>query len=152
MPQPSFSPWSPSPQAPPWAGWLPALADDERFRTNTARFANRDALYALIAPPLKSAPMAIWMARCARANVPCGPINHMHEVFADAQVRHREIAIELPHGSGRKVRLVRSPLRLSQTPVEHRPPPRLGADTDAVLGELGRSPEEIERLRASGIL
>ena len=131
---------------------MPALADDERFRTNTARFANRDALYALIAPPLKSAPMAIWMARCARANVPCGPINHMHEVFADAQVRHREIAIELPHGSGRKVRLVRSPLRLSQTPVEHRPPPRLGADTDAVLGELGRSPEEIERLRASGIL
>ena len=131
---------------------MPALADDERFRTNTLRFANRDALYALIAPPLKSAPMAIWMARCAKANVPCGPINHMHEVFADAQVRHRGIAIQLPHGSGQKVRLVRSPLRLSETPVEHRAPPQLGADTEAVLSELGRSPEEIERLRAAKIV
>ncbi|HMN73984.1 MAG TPA: CaiB/BaiF CoA-transferase family protein [Rhodoblastus sp.] len=131
---------------------MPALADDARFRTNTARFSNRAALYEIISPPLKTAPMAIWLARCAKANVPCGPINHMHEVFADAQVRHREIAIQLPHGTGQKVRLVRSPLRLSQTPVDHRPPPLLGADTDAVLGELGRSPEEIEKLRKAGVL
>ncbi len=131
---------------------MPALAEDARFRTNTARFSNRDALYEIISPPLRQAPMAIWVGRCAKANVPCGPINHMHEVFADAQVRHRELAIQLPHGSGQNVRLVRSPLRLSATPVEHRPPPLLGADTDAVLGELGRSPEEIERLRATGAL
>ena len=39
--------------------------------------------------------MAI-VARCAKANVPCGPINHMHEVFADAQVRYRGLAISLP--------------------------------------------------------
>jgi len=130
----------------------PELADDARFRTNTARFGNRAALYELIAPPLKAAPMAIWVARCARANVPCGPINHMHEVFADAQVRHRGLAISLRHDSGQKVRLVRSPINLSQTPVEHRPPPQLGADTDAVLAEVGRSPEEIARLRAAGVL
>lgn len=131
---------------------LPQLADDERFRTNTLRFSNRAALYEIISPPLARAPTAIWVARCAKANVPCGPINHMHEVFADAQVRHRELAIQLPHGSGQNVRLVRSPLKLSATPVEHRAPPLLGADTDAVLGELGRSPEEIERLRRTGIV
>ena len=131
---------------------MPDLAKDERFSTNMARFANRDALYEIISPPLKQAPTAIWVARCAKANVPCGPINHMHEVFADAQVRHRELAINVPHGSGKKVRLIRSPINLSQTPVEHRAPPLLGADTDAVLGELGRSPDEIERLRKAGIL
>ena len=131
---------------------MPDLAKDERFRTNTARFSNRDALYEIISPPLKQAPTAIWVARCAKANVPCGPINHMHEVFADAQVRHRELAINVPHGSGQKVRLIRSPINLSETPVEHRAPPLLGADTEAVLGELGRSPEEIEGLRKAGIL
>ena len=131
---------------------MPELAEDERFRTNTQRFANRDALYALISPPLKKAPSAIWVARCAKANVPCCPINHMHEVFADAQVRHRELAIQLPHASGQKVRLVRSPINLSETPVEHRAPPLLGSDTDAVLGELGRSAEEIQKLRESGVV
>ncbi|MFV0280946.1 MAG: CaiB/BaiF CoA transferase family protein [Rhodoblastus sp.] len=131
---------------------MPGLADDPRFVTNTARFSNRDALYALIAPPLKQAPSALWFSRCAAANVPCGPINHMHEVFADAQVRHRGLAIQAPHGSGQNVRLVRSPVKLSQTPVEHRAPPRLGADTQAVLSELGRTDAEIEGLRKSGIV
>ncbi|MCC0003198.1 MAG: CoA transferase [Methylobacteriaceae bacterium] len=130
----------------------PELADDPRFSTNTQRFANKSALYDVIAPHLREAPMALWVARCAKANVPCGPINHMHEVFADAQVRHRGIAIAVPHASGRDVRLVRSPINLSATPVEHRAPPRLGQDTDAVLAELGRTPDDVDRLRNAGIL
>lgn len=130
----------------------PAMADDPRFASNTQRFANRDALYEIIAPHLKAAPSAMWVARCAKANVPCGPINHMHEVFADAQVRHRRMAIAVPHASGQDVRLVRSPINLSETPVEHRAPPRLGQHTDEVLAEVGRSPEDVERLRKSGAI
>jgi crotonobetainyl-CoA:carnitine CoA-transferase CaiB-like acyl-CoA transferase len=130
----------------------PELADDPRFATNTERFARRYELRDLIAPALKQKPTAFWEAQCARANVPCGPINHMHEVFADPQVRHRKLAIQLPHGSGQKVRLVKSPINLSKTPVEHRPPPLLGADTDAVLAELGRTPEEIAALREKKIV
>ena len=130
----------------------PELADDPRFVSNTERFARRHELRDILAPYLKAAPTALWVARCAKANVPCGPINHMHEVFADAQVRHREIAIAVPHGSGKDVRLVRSPINLSKTPVEHRAPPRLGQDTDAVLGELGRTPEAIAALRAARVI
>jgi crotonobetainyl-CoA:carnitine CoA-transferase CaiB-like acyl-CoA transferase len=130
----------------------PELADDPRFVTNTQRFANKAELKAIIADHLRTAPSAVWEARCAKANVPCGPINHMHEVFSDAQVRHRGLAISTPHGSGQKVRLVRSPINLSVTPVEHRAPPRLGADTDAVLCELGRTPEQISSLRESKIV
>ncbi len=131
---------------------MPELADDPRFVTNTERFARRYELRDIIAPVLKRKPTALWEAHCARVNVPCGPINHMHEVFADPQVRHRGLAISLPHDSGRKVRLVRSPINLSKTPVEHRPPPLLGADTEAVLGELGRTPGEIAALREKKIV
>ena len=130
----------------------PELADDPRFVTNTQRFANKVELTEIIPGHLATAPSAVWEARCAAANVPCGPINHMHEVFADAQVRHRGLAIALPHGSGQKVRLVRSPINLSATPVEHRAPPQLGADTDAVLSELGRSPDEIAALHRDEIV
>ena len=130
----------------------PELADDPRFVNNTERFARRYELRDILAPYLKSQPSALWVARCAKANVPCGPINHMHEVFADAQVRHRGLAISVPHDSGQKVRLVRSPINLSATPVEHRAPPTLGRDTDAVLSAAGRSPEEIAALRAAKIV
>ncbi|MFO1118512.1 MAG: CaiB/BaiF CoA-transferase family protein [Beijerinckiaceae bacterium] len=130
----------------------PELADDPRFVNNTERFARRYELRDIIQPLLKPMPTAYWVARCAKANVPCGPINHMHEVFADAQVRHRRLAIALPHGSGQDVRLVRSPINLSKTPVEHRAPPRLGQDTDDVLAELGRSPEQIAALREKKIV
>jgi len=52
------------------------------------------------------------------------------------------------------LRSVASPIRLSQTPVAYRsPPPVLGADTEAVLGErLGLSGEDLARLRSGGLI
>jgi crotonobetainyl-CoA:carnitine CoA-transferase CaiB-like acyl-CoA transferase len=47
----------------------------------------------------------------------------------------------------------RVPVTLSRTePVKRRPPPLLGADSDAVLAELGYSADEIARLRADGVI
>jgi crotonobetainyl-CoA:carnitine CoA-transferase CaiB-like acyl-CoA transferase len=49
---------------------------------------------------------------------------------------------------------VANPLRLSETPVTYRTaPPTLGAQTREVLTQrLGMSDEEIDRLRAAGII
>jgi len=45
------------------------------------------------------------------------------------------------------------PVTLSRTePVTRRPPPVLGADSDAILGELGYSAREIAQLRADGVV
>lgn len=131
----------------------PDLAADPRFKSNTDRFARREELRGIIEPIIASKPAAWWVAACARANVPCGPINHMHDVFADPQVRHRGLAITLPHPGGRDVSVVRSPLNLSRTPVKHRSPPQLGGDTEAVLSRLlGRTADGIAELRARGIV
>jgi alpha-methylacyl-CoA racemase len=60
------------------------------------------------------------------------------------------VAIDQP-GTAAPVRLLGPPVRLSRTPPDGtRPGPALGADTGAVLAELGYSPEEIEWLRAAG--
>jgi crotonobetainyl-CoA:carnitine CoA-transferase CaiB-like acyl-CoA transferase len=69
-------------------------------------------------------------------------------VFADPQVRHRGMRIDLPHPAAGSVPLVASPIRLSASPLEHAlPPPLLGQDTNEILQNLLGLPEaELARL------
>ena len=61
--------------------------------------------------------------------------------------------IQVPHGSGVNVPLLRSPLHLSAAPVEHRAPPKLGQHCAEVLQSLlGRTEADIARLRAAGVV
>jgi crotonobetainyl-CoA:carnitine CoA-transferase CaiB-like acyl-CoA transferase len=62
-------------------------------------------------------------------------------------------SVEMPHPTAGTVKLVGSPLKLSDTPVSYvRHPPLLGEHTEEVLGELGYSDEEIKRLREEGAI
>jgi crotonobetainyl-CoA:carnitine CoA-transferase CaiB-like acyl-CoA transferase len=82
---------------------------------------------------------AEWISLLAQANVPCGPINTLAQVFADPQVQARGLRVELPHAVAGPVAGVASPLRLSKTPVQYRwAAPALGADTASVLAALPR--------------
>lgn len=132
----------------------PELAHDPRFASNRARVAHRSELVPLLAARFATQPRDAWLAALAGANVPCGPINTLDQVFADAQVQHRQMRVELPHPQAGTVPLVGSPLKLSATPVEYRlPPPLLGEHTDAVLAErLGYTSDDLARLRAAGIV
>ena len=61
--------------------------------------------------------------------------------------------IQVPHGSGVDVPLLRSPLHLSAAPVEHRAPPMLGQHSAEVLQSLlGKTEADIDRLRAAGVV
>ena len=135
------------------AGYL-ALADDARFASNGKRVENRVELTRLLNEVFLKRPTKEWIARLEAAGVPCGPINDLSQVFSEPQALARGLRMELPHPSAGKVSLVRSPMRFSQTPVEHGvPPPTLGQHTDEVLrGLLGRSEAEIQRLRADAII
>jgi crotonobetainyl-CoA:carnitine CoA-transferase CaiB-like acyl-CoA transferase len=96
---------------------------------------------------------AAWITLLENAAVPCGPINDLAAVFADPQVQHRGLRVDLPHAAGGTAPQVANPIHLSATPVKYRAaPPTLGQDTDAVLHELGRSNEEIAALRSKSIV
>ena len=131
-----------------------ALADDERFASNRARVDNRDTLLPLLEPLLRRRTTHAWIEALEAAGVPCGPINRLAEVFADPQVRHRGMAIELSHPLAPRLPSVASPMRFSATPVEHAaPPPLLGQHSDEILAQrLGLSPGEIAALRARGVV
>jgi crotonobetainyl-CoA:carnitine CoA-transferase CaiB-like acyl-CoA transferase len=110
---------------------------DPRFATNAARVANREELIPMLCDSTRQRTTADWVAALESLAVPCGPINDLAGVFADPQVQHRGIRVDLPHPQAGSAPGVASPLRLSATPVEYRnAPPLLGEHTDAVLRSL----------------
>ncbi len=130
------------------------LPDDPRFATNGKRVANRAELTTILSGIMEKRSMREWLDALEAAGVPCGPINNLEQVFAEPQAVARGLKMELPHPTAGKVSLVRSPMRFSETPVEHGvPPPTLGQHTDEVLkGLLKKSPSEISKLRSEGVV
>jgi crotonobetainyl-CoA:carnitine CoA-transferase CaiB-like acyl-CoA transferase len=132
----------------------PALAEDERFRTNAGRTRNRAELVPQVAAAMRKHPSAWWIEQCEAAGVPYGPINDIAQVFADPQVRHRGLQLDLPHPTAGVAPGVRNPIRYGTTPLEPgAAPPLLGQHTDAVLTEaLGLDAAAIAQLRAANAI
>jgi crotonobetainyl-CoA:carnitine CoA-transferase CaiB-like acyl-CoA transferase len=133
---------------------LETVAADPRYSTNAERVANRQAVVDMLKPVFTQRTTAQWISDLEAANVPCGPINRIDEVFADPQAIARGLTIAMQHAAVGQMELVASPLRLSATPPEYRnAPPLLGEHTDEILsGVLDLSAAEIARLRDTGVV
>lgn len=129
----------------------PQWIDDTRFRTNADRMKNLEALAALMSERLKTRRAREWIAALEAEGVPCGPINSIAEMAADAQTVSREMVIDLKHPRAGRTRALGLPIKLSATPGKvSRPAPLLGEHTREVLAEFGFSVGEIDALVASG--
>jgi len=132
---------------------VPELARDPRFITNAKRIANRVALRAILELNLADCKRSELLAQFEKAGVPSGPINDMAQVFADPQALYRELEVKLPHSCGVDVKLVRSPLNFSKTPVVHKAPPLLGEHSVQTLrDELSLTEAQLEGLRERRIV
>ena len=130
---------------------LEELLEDARFADNPRRVAHRKELVPIIERRMRALPKAEVVRRLREADVPVGPINALDDVFADPVVRHLGLIAEVDHPSAGRVRAPGIPVRMSGTPPSVREhPPLLGEHTDAVLADLGYSPEEITTLRKDG--
>ena len=132
----------------------PELADEARFRSNSDRVGNRDALTALLSAITRQRKIDEWTGAMEKAGVPCGPINSLDRVFADPHVRARGIQVELQHPRYGAVPSVANPIRFSETPIQYTAaPPNLGADTRGVLeGLLNKSAAEVDALSQAGVI
>lgn len=130
-----------------------SVAQEPRFITNITRIVHRAELHAILEAQTQQHPVAYWIERLSAVNVPCAPIYDMRQLFDDPHVQGRGLAMTLPHGRGVDVPALRSPLRLSASPVSHRAPPMLGQHTAEVLGgTLGKSEAQIAQLRTAGVI
>jgi crotonobetainyl-CoA:carnitine CoA-transferase CaiB-like acyl-CoA transferase len=132
----------------------PGLAADQRFISNQQRVVNRVALTALLNELLRARTVAEWLPLLTENGIPAGPINSIEQVFADPQVLHRNLKVELPREDIGNVPGVACPIRLSGSPVRYeRAPPALGDSTRAVLREqLHMQDDTLEELIRTGVI
>jgi crotonobetainyl-CoA:carnitine CoA-transferase CaiB-like acyl-CoA transferase len=130
------------------------LAVDARFRSNSDRVRFRDALVPQVAAIMLQKSSADWLVALNAEGIPCGPINDIEQVFADPQVLHRGLQLELDHPDAGKVASVANPIKMSLTPVQYdRAPPLLGQHTGEVLTRLlGLDAQEVSRLQQDNII
>ncbi|MEP9350548.1 CaiB/BaiF CoA-transferase family protein [Xanthobacter sp. KR7-225] len=115
----------------------PELAHDPRFAGNALRVANRADLVPLLAGLVIRCARDPLLAALEKEGVPAGPINTIPQVFADPQVIHRGLKVDLPEAGGGTLPALASPIVIDGArQVAGRASPRLGADTDAVLALL----------------
>ena len=132
----------------------PELSEDKRFATNPDRVANRDDLVPVIMEILLTRTTDDWLGALESEHVPCGPINSIDQVFADPQVIHRGLQLDLNHPSAGTAPGVASPIKMSASPPScDTPPPTLGQHTEDILQQiLDMDRDDLARLRESGVI
>lgn len=132
----------------------PDLATDARYATGTGRIVNRETLVPELERVMLKRTTEEWLERLEVNGIPAGPINSYEQVFADPQVKHRELWVDMPQKNGGVMPTIASPLRMSDTPVEYRmSAPTLGQHTSEILGSvLGKTRKELDRMIEQSII
>ena len=130
----------------------PELGADPRYATGLARIAHRDEVDALAATWARARDVADALSALHAESIPAAPVRSYAEAAADPHVRAREMLQEVER-NGARVPITGPAAKLSRTPIRVRSAARdLGADTEAVLEELGLTRDERRALRADGVV
>ncbi len=129
----------------------PAIADDPRFRENTDRMANLQALEDVLTPIFKTRTTDEWLARFDDVGLPAGPVLDITQMHADPHAIARDMIIDVPHKTLGTAKALGMPVKFTGTPTKtDQGAPVYGQHTREVLAEYGYSADEIEAMLAEG--
>ena len=126
------------------------IAGDPRFATMPARREHREALTPLLDAVFERDTTANWLGKL-QGVLPAAPVNDLAQALNNPFPLATGMIRSTPHPLRSDFRSFANPIKLDGQRLEARSAPALGADTTAVLGELGYSPAEIASLRERGI-
>ena len=131
----------------------PEWPEDPRFARNRDRVENRGACDGMISDLFRTDTTAAWLEKLLAAGVSCAPINTVEQALTAAHTVARGLVTTVNHTTEGEIKIPGIPFRFSRDPASiRRAPPVLGEHTDAVLSELGKSPEDIAALREAGTI
>lgn len=108
------------------------LANDARFATNPLRVTHRAELVPRLQAACVRRSAEEWLPLLRAAGIPCGHINSISQAFNNPQIQAREFVWACEHPTEGEIRLVGSPMHLSETPPRlYKAPPLLGEDNEA---------------------
>ena len=130
------------------------LAEHPKFATNPLRTKHRKELEQVLIPEFRKRSRAEWLELLGKANLPHSPANNVKEICEDPHIAHRKMLVEVDQPRVGKMRIVGSPIRLSETPGEvYAPAPLLGQHSEEVLRTiLGYSAEDIRTLKDENVI
>lgn len=125
---------------------------DPRFSSYANRKINEDAISEIIKDAVGEWQATELEAKLCDAGVPCSIVRDYEQVFKDQHIRDRKVLIEVKGRDGQPVKAVRNPVLMDRDgPSVKRLPPRIGEHSEEILGGLGYSSAQIEKLVAAGI-
>ena len=129
----------------------PEWIDDPLMRDFAARYENRDEVVRRLEAVFLTRTTEAWLERLAGV-LPCAPVNDVAGALASDFAERRRMVQEVAHPERGTMRMVRQPITVDGAVMPRHAAPALGADTAAILTELGYEANEIEALEADGTI
>ncbi|MCK5127256.1 MAG: CoA transferase [candidate division Zixibacteria bacterium] len=132
---------------------VPELKTDPRFQERDTRKANRYDLTPLLEVKLKENTTTYWVEALNAKGIPSGDILGLYDALTSDQIKHRETIANVNEPEIGDLKLFNLSAKFSKTPASiDSPPPRLSANTEEILTELGLSKDEIKELKDKAVI
>jgi len=125
---------------------------DPRFATNSARMQNRAALEAGMEAVLTTNTTEHWVGVLEAAGVPCGPVYNYGQMFADPQVKHREMIQYASDAELGEVPHIRTPVKIGDSIRVRAVAPKLGEHNAEIYEKLGYGAADLAALREKSVI
>ncbi len=131
------------------------LLQSARYKDHAARFAIADEVDGLVNEWTRAHGRDELVQILLEHHVPCAPVRTVAEVVADPEIKRRSMLLDTAFPTRGPIAVLGSPIKLSNDDYGRaslKPPPALGQHTAEILATVGIETQELEKLRADGVV
>ena len=136
-----------------WEVLCKKMGRDDFITSQYEEGEKRQEMFSFLRAAFKTKTREEWMQELQAMDVCIGKVLSLEETLRDPQVVCRRMVTEFCDSRKGKMKLLSSPLKLSDTPPDIRTAPaKFGEHTQEVLGELGFNSDQIEEMKKAGVV